>query len=397
MDGQPTFDAARSAAMKTMLMKVAGEHTTPPRTKRIALIVSLTVGALLLAGGGAAWAITGMPLFQAPAPAPVVVSPSPSVTPTRTPTPKPAPAPSPIADPGPPYSTVPVDCATLAARAGLDSIVSNPKLSDVTKFDDPGVIQSGVLDCNWLSSGLQLLVSTDTSTGSADIADQRKVDASNPDIGDLSALRCIEIHDCTVSVISGSYWLNVRATSASDATSIDRATRSARGFTEALAQTPQPRAPWTSLPTSWSTVTDCSQVTTEPPVPQFLGSPLLTGPQPVVQGTMDSISFHENQSVSCAWGPPSGVAIPAGSVRSVSLSITPGAVWAYPTWAAGGMPVTVAGAQEASFVCGNPEALCILYLVTDNTLMQLTFNESTPDLLDKMEAFAAALIAQHSR
>jgi hypothetical protein len=29
--------------------------------------------------------------------------------------------------------------------------------------------------------------------------------------------------------------------------------------------------------------------------------------------------------------------------------------------------------------------------------MQLSFNESTPDQLDKMEALAAAVIAHHSR
>ena len=395
MDGQPTFDAARSAAMKTMLMRVAAEHTTPPRTKRVALIASLTVGALLIAGGGAAWAITGMPLFSAPAPAPAPITQSPTPTPTPAPTSTPTPTPSPtIADPGHPYSSVPADCTALADRSGLNSLISDLKLTDIS-WKDAGMFQTGVLDCWWFNSGLELLVSTDTATGGKDITDQRKIAASNPQIGDVSALFCIQPGDCSVSAVSGAYWLIVRATGGSDATSSTLATRAARGFVAALAQTPQPRAPWTALPSSWSTVKDCSALTTDPPIPQLLDSPSLTAGPERNQGTEDSISFHETQTLGCVWSPPYGVAVPPEKIRSVSVSITPGAVWAYPPQS--GTRVTVDGAQDATFVCGNPEAYCYLDVLSDNALLGLSFDESTPDHLDELKALAAALIAAHSR
>lgn len=157
MDGQPTFDAARSAAMKTMLMKVAAENTTPPRAKRVALITVLTAGALLLAGGGAAWAITGLPPFSAPAPAPVTETPTQTPTPTPTPTPKPTQTVRPVAPIG-----IPCDELSTPTRVGAlietDAVALDPYLADViqggTSGRSPFSLEfAGGSTCEWGTPG----------------------------------------------------------------------------------------------------------------------------------------------------------------------------------------------------------------------------------------------------
>ncbi|UAJ80454.1 PQQ-binding-like beta-propeller repeat protein [Leifsonia sp. ZF2019] len=83
----PVFDPARSAALRDILHEtVATSPARPPRT-RFAILGGLIGVAVLLAGGTAALALSGVLHFGAPAPAPAPTTVTPSVTPIPTPTP----------------------------------------------------------------------------------------------------------------------------------------------------------------------------------------------------------------------------------------------------------------------------------------------------------------------
>ena len=231
MDGQPTFDAARSAAMKTMLMKVAAEHTTPPRVKRVALISVLTAGALLLAGGGAAWAITGMPLFSAPAPAPVIESP----TPTPSPAPTPTQAPTPIRTTSP-AATIGIPCDELSspAHAGalidtgavtLDPLLSTALLGEAGR--SPFSLEyAGGSTCLWGTAGADRVSDGTTSTVTIQVlpnaaavwdktakayAYRNESTVGAPYGPYVSRGGDCVTDECNTNVLVGSTWLSVKA------------------------------------------------------------------------------------------------------------------------------------------------------------------------------------------
>ncbi len=84
----PVFDPARSAALRDILHEtVAAAAPSRPSRARFAVLTGLIAAALLLAGGTAALALSGVLHFGAPEPAPAPLPASPTVTPTPTPTP----------------------------------------------------------------------------------------------------------------------------------------------------------------------------------------------------------------------------------------------------------------------------------------------------------------------
>lgn len=91
MTTRPAFDPARSAAIRALLAETVA--TTRPRADRtkFAVIAGLTALALVLAGGTAALALTGVIRIDGLTPAP---APAPTTTLIQTPSPTPTPAPT---------------------------------------------------------------------------------------------------------------------------------------------------------------------------------------------------------------------------------------------------------------------------------------------------------------
>lgn len=94
MNGEPTFDPRRKAAIRELVVTTAADGRYGRARRRTALVVTLVVLALGISGGGVAYALgTGI---LAPAP---TASPTPIATPTETPTPTPAATPTPTPTP----------------------------------------------------------------------------------------------------------------------------------------------------------------------------------------------------------------------------------------------------------------------------------------------------------
>ena len=89
----PAFDPARSAILRDILHETVATAPARPSRARFALVGGLVGVAVLLAGGTAALALTGVLHFGSPEPAPAP-APTPGVTFTPTPTPTPSPTPS---------------------------------------------------------------------------------------------------------------------------------------------------------------------------------------------------------------------------------------------------------------------------------------------------------------
>lgn len=100
MTDKPPFDSLRSRSIRSMLVGEAENDRSPNAgiSKRIALLVSLIVAAVLLSGGGVALALTGnIPFLAAPVP-PTTSTPTPEPTQTPTPTPTPTETQAPAID-----------------------------------------------------------------------------------------------------------------------------------------------------------------------------------------------------------------------------------------------------------------------------------------------------------
>jgi hypothetical protein len=92
----PAFDPARSAILRDILHETVAAGPVRPSRTRFALVGGLVGAAVLLAGGTAALALSGVLHFGSLEPAPLPdPTPSTTSTPTPTPTPTPTSAPSP--------------------------------------------------------------------------------------------------------------------------------------------------------------------------------------------------------------------------------------------------------------------------------------------------------------
>ncbi|MFF1573891.1 hypothetical protein ACFVWR_14185 [Leifsonia sp. NPDC058292] len=412
MTAQPTFDAARSAAIKAMLMKTVDDRVPAARTKRVALVVSLVVGAVVVASGGAAWALSGHSLFQPPAPAPTSVSPTPAPTSTPTPTPTPTStaAPAPNDDPDNPVSRIPVDCETLGVRAVISAILPDAVTHEyMTDVPDPagiylpveaGLRQAGILSCYYSSpSGglVSVTAAADAQAGSVDVAQRLTAGATAVDAGDAAALSCPSDGQCNVSLVSGSYWLFLSA-QAADATAVrDLVTRGSDAFVSSLAQSPDPLPVWPAPASSWDPRADCyTSLRTDSPITDILGSKWITGAYEV-DPSGNPIDAALDGTLSCQFRVADALPIEPGIIRTLGVDVTPGGGWGYrQAVARRGTSVTVAGAESATFSCPADNTYCTLDVLTDNAWMRLSGDATvTPDHRDKLIAAAESLIARH--
>jgi hypothetical protein len=104
MNGEPTFDPRRKAAIRELVVATAADGRYGRVRKHTALVVALVLVALGISGGSVAYALgTGILAPAAPTPAPTA-TPTPTPTPSATPTtPPPTPTQAPVAEnPGDP-------------------------------------------------------------------------------------------------------------------------------------------------------------------------------------------------------------------------------------------------------------------------------------------------------
>ena len=93
MNGEPTFDPRRKAAIRELIVTTAAEGRYGRVRKHTALVVALVLVALGISGGSVAYALGTGILAPAPSASPTPIStPTETATPTPTPTPTPAPA-----------------------------------------------------------------------------------------------------------------------------------------------------------------------------------------------------------------------------------------------------------------------------------------------------------------
>ncbi|MGA1837364.1 hypothetical protein VD659_10575 [Herbiconiux sp. 11R-BC] len=149
-----TFDAARSAAIRDLLMETVEASPAVRRRRQIRIGVAIIAAAVVggLGAGGAALALSGVSLFGG-GPASVVVTDTPSPSPTPTQTPTPAPTPTPVATVAP--VRVPLSCDTLLPQSVAEAMVGMP-LVPLAPSAAPGPLgfadeRAGSLLCGWLS------------------------------------------------------------------------------------------------------------------------------------------------------------------------------------------------------------------------------------------------------
>jgi hypothetical protein len=134
MSPNTEFDGRRSAAMRELIVSTAKKGDAPRAHKRVALLVSLIIAALLVSGGGVAYAL-GIRFVPAPA---VTASSTPTPTPTPTPPPTTAPATPapPIDDPSDPASWI-IDFDGVGPVKLGSSLTDNKQLPAFTDVTDP--------------------------------------------------------------------------------------------------------------------------------------------------------------------------------------------------------------------------------------------------------------------
>jgi hypothetical protein len=182
---QPTFDPARSDAIRALLLQqvTAGSRHHRPST-RTAVVAALAVLATLVVGGTTAYALTGGELFGAPAPVATTPAATPPPQPTATPTPTPTSDPTPTTPPAPgaPVVRVPATCDELLPQSMAEQmagtalqplVASSP--ADPLGYTDERV---GSLICAW---------STDPSAGyGPDVSSVSLIIVPGTDLDDLT-------------------------------------------------------------------------------------------------------------------------------------------------------------------------------------------------------------------
>lgn len=420
MNDQPRFDPTRSAAVKDMLMGVVERNTAPARPKRTAVLISLVAGAIIVAGGGAAWAVSGLsPFSAAPAPAPTSVAPTPSATRTPTATPTPTASARPADDPTRPHSTVALTCDQLGTAAQLTTVLPGAEVYNTDPYfaadltpADASFLQSGSQECSWSSatSYLAALVATDAEAGRTDVTSQLDGGAAPLDVGDGGALACTASR-CTVSLTVGSYWATVTAATDGVDQASALAQSAATAFAAALREHPQEREQWVAPASSWTVDRDCSATGTDRPITDVLGAKWLTGPYPPGASPAgyprnfaiaDPLERVETRVTDCFWASADGLSQDPSIITQLRVQIAPGAAWGYALSSAPSdftqpTPVTVRGADEATFVCTNDETqVCFLNVLTDGAWMRLGVGDTLhPSDQAPLVAAAESLIAAH--
>ena len=394
------FDSNRSAAIERMLVR-AVERTEPSTRRRILLMVSLAVVAIVLAGGSVAWAL-GLRIMPSSVPVPQKTS-SASPTPTPTATPTPTPTRTEAANTGVPKPTVPVGCSDLVSPATLSILLPAGSLySDGVQPYTPryaALQQAGVVSCTWATSTgssptVNLDVSTAAALGRSNLSSEAKAGLPSLGVGEASTYHCAD-QSCTADVQTGAYWFtfNVVGISGSPADNQRNVASFANAIIDELRQHPTPEPSWTGPATSWTPV-GCSAVASDAQMQTVTSTPDLKRDNTGPIGGFGAIYTYLPAVTDCLWSKPDiSNPAPAGQFRIINVQIAPGAAWAYqkaivPISAgdrANGeqrpattvTPTTVAGADDAATVCQDNGG-CWLNVLIDNSWMQLGFQTDVP-------------------
>lgn len=406
MTDRPILDPARSAQIKRMLQSTVEQNAPAARPRRAWLLFSLIVGAVVLAGGGTAWAVSGLaPFSRVPAPVVTSASPTPSAIPTATPGATTGPAPAPTLDPSVPHASFPLDCPAIGDGIAITTLVPGSADQEAdsgvghTTPASAALVQSGLTVCRWYSTDpntyLSISVVADPATGQKDIDARRASGGTTVRVGDGGALSCAG--QCTLSFLSGSYWSAV-TTSMDDQTRAGALARSAAAaVAELLKQNPTPRPAWQAPASSWAPGGDCSALRTDRPITDVLGNKWITGPYANRLEGGDPIWEAESHAFDCYWYSEPGIQQASGTITTLHVMVAPGTGWAFPDATADGTPVAVAGASAAAVTCETANATgCYLNVLTDGAWMQLGFGDGI-DVSQQKRLIAAAesLIAGH--
>jgi hypothetical protein len=384
MNQNHSFDPGRSAAIRQMLVRTVAQNASPaPRERtrrRFALIVSLAVVAVVLAGGSAAWALGVRPFPAAPPNPTPAYTPAPTQTPTPTPTP--TLAPTPVESFDAPTTRVGIGCAALGADS-LASVLPNPELN--TRVSSPSYLlpsvvairETGYEECEWFGAAhsVDINISTEVVAGRTDIASDHNRGYTSLLVGDVSSQHCATIdaaaYYCSISVVVGNYWMTIYydATNAGHVAVGPSMKQFVATTANRLRAAPLVGRAWVAPATSWSSVSTCADLQTSEPMSTILGLPGLSGPTAPARKSTNGIYFTAPGYIECLWNPTSGPV-------ALDVTIDSGARWAYPLVANGGKPAEVVGADAAESHCyGTEEGYqCQLDVLSDNSWLQLSLN-----------------------
>jgi len=392
MTENETFDPVRSAAIRGMLVNTVARDAASPRQRRtrIALITSLAVAAVVLAGGSTAWAL-GLRPFPAVAPTPTPTHTAAPVT-TPTPTPTATPTTSPVQSLDPPSREIGVGCDDVGTAGRITSVLRSPK-----RHTTPGVWpelaaqrETGFEGCYWTGSGstqLSAEVSTDVATGQASIASDLAHGNPSAHLGDVSSQRC-EGSRCIYSVIVGPYWAYIRYSVLTATTKAPPSTLKSfvASTVSELRSHPLTGPLWVSPATSWSSVSSCADVHTSPRMSVVFNDPKLGGPTYFGRTGVDPVL---PKYLACSWG------------GSLNIYLAPGAAWGFEATKHSLTPATVVGADAAGTSCGSngDGTFCSLDVLTDNTWLQLDLGSTHASVADqkaRLVKAAEAILAGHA-
>jgi len=378
-----------------------------------AFVALVAVGA---AGGGVALGLIPSPFEGQAQPEPTAaVSSAPTPTASET---QDASAP-PAAEPsgGPPAPALDLSCSALGEQTSVTSLLRDPRgtdlLDQVFMPDQAAQRQAGVTSCWWTSSNdagtatLSISVSPDADTGRTRLAERRAAGASDPGVGDSSSLLCTpEYSSCEGGVVAGDFWAELQFTEApelgGDVTSLLSA------HLQRVADVVGTRTPglaWVrpEAASRWTPTDSCSALATATPMSVLLSSPSVPdAPIDLLPGSRNGIEETQNDAFQCRWTVPDGVSTPEGELRSIDVSLAPGARWAYEAapdafrdTGESATPVDVAGAEAATLRCSSAEGeQCWLDVLVDDSWMQVGYGNSLPpDRSDVLADVAESIIA----
>ncbi|MBF4600629.1 hypothetical protein ITJ55_07385 [Frigoribacterium sp. VKM Ac-1396] len=411
MNSEPPTGDELARLLVTMKQNVLERTTESPRRKRHRnLGLGLGLAALLAIGGGSGALALGMlpSPFPASAPAAPTSTPTPTPTATRTATPRPTPTVAPVLVPQP---ALPIDCATLASGVRMDLFIPSAVQGRVDLLNpiDASLVEAGVRSCEW-GSGEQpysigtVKVSPDRERGLGAVGAMLASGARQGGAGEASAMTCTA-QGCEATVVSGTWWLEFFTfdVDATDET-VSVETRAANASAALSSMAGQldgvsPARGWTRPASSWSSVDACSALAPAVPLADVLQSPGLEGPRELQVEYPSAITRAADRTVQCDWyaAPSEGATNPP--ITGVTAMVSSGSGWAVDQVDSMAQlersPVTVAGADEAEYVCVYGEgSSCFVNVLTDDSWLQVGAGNVYGESLEgQLVAVAEAIVA----
>jgi len=411
MNSEPPTGDELARLLVTMKQNVLERTTESPRRKRHRnLGLGLGLAALLAIGGGSGALALGMlpSPFPAAAPATPTSTPTPSPTATRTATPRPTPTVAPVLVPQP---ALPIDCATLASGVRMDLFIpsSLPGRAALLHPLDAALVEAGVRRCVWGSSEQPysvgtVVVSPDRVRGLAAVDAVLASGGRQGGAGEASAMTCTA-QGCEATVVSGTWWLEFSTfdVDATDETvSVEtRAANASAALTSMVTQLDgvSPARGWTRPASSWSSVDACSALAPAVPLADVLASPGLEGPRELQVEYPSAIISAADRTVQCDWIAAPSEGATNQPIDGVTVMVSSGSGWAVDQVDSMAQlersPVTVAGADQAEYVCVYDEgSSCYVNVLTDDSWVQVGAGNVYGEPLEgQLVAAAEAIVA----